>query len=75
LAIASLLASPLRLMTADRANIDLKIALCIAVIILVDILWLWVGVAVGRANLTPFAERGMNVAMAATILIATAFSL
>jgi threonine/homoserine/homoserine lactone efflux protein len=75
LAIASLLSSPLQLTATDRANIGLKIALCIAVIILVDIVWLWVGVAVGRTKLTPFAERGMNVAMAATILIATAFSL
>jgi len=36
--------------------------------------WLWIGVAVGRTNLTDRGERTMNVAMAATILIATAFS-
>ena len=74
LAIASLLASPLQLTLSERTNIGFKIALCIAVIIFVDIVWLWVGVAVGRTTLTPFAERSMNVAMAATILIATAFS-
>ncbi|HEY2782241.1 MAG TPA: LysE family transporter [Steroidobacteraceae bacterium] len=74
LAIGSLLASPLQLTATERGNIGLKVVLCVAVIIVVDIVWLWVGVAVGRTTLTPFAERGMNVAMAATILIATAFS-
>jgi threonine/homoserine/homoserine lactone efflux protein len=75
LAIASLLASPLQLTAGASANIVLKVALCIAVIVIVDIVWLWVGVAVGRAKLTPMGERIMNVAMGATILIATAFSL
>ena len=75
LAIASLLASPLQLKVGEGANIVLKVALCIAVIAVVDIVWLWVGVAVGRTKLTPCGERIMNVAMGATILIATASSL
>jgi len=63
------------LTVGESANIVLKIALCIAVIIVVDIVWLWVGVAVGRTKLTPFGERIMNIAMGATILTATALSL
>jgi threonine/homoserine/homoserine lactone efflux protein len=74
LAMASLLASPLQLTARESVNILMKMALCIAVIIVVDITWLWVGVTVGRTKLTPLAERTMNVAMGATILIATAFS-
>ena len=75
LAMTSLLASPLQLTVGGSTNVALKMALCMAVIIIVDILWLWVGVAVGRIKLTAFAERAMNVAMGATILIATAFSI
>jgi hypothetical protein len=63
------------LTVGERANIAAKIALCMAVIIVVDIVWLWVGVALGQAKLTAFAERVINVAMGAAILIATAFSL
>jgi len=74
LAISALLASPLQLAAAESSNIALKIALCIAVILIVDIVWLWIGVAVGRTKMTDRGERTMNVAMAATILIATACS-
>jgi threonine/homoserine/homoserine lactone efflux protein len=74
LAISSLLASPLTLSANSRANIGIKVALCIAVIMLVDIVWLWIGVALGRAKLSRTGERALNVAMGATILIATAFS-
>jgi threonine/homoserine/homoserine lactone efflux protein len=75
LAMTSLLASPLQLTVGGSTNVALKMALCMAVIIVVDIVWLWVGVAVGRIKLTAFAERAVNVAMGATILIATAFSI
>jgi threonine/homoserine/homoserine lactone efflux protein len=75
LAFASLLASPLRLMSSDSGNIALKVALCIAVIIVVDLAWLWFGVAMGRKQLTPLGERSMNIVMSGTILIATALAL
>ncbi len=75
LAITSLLAMPLRLTNDERSNIALKLALVMAVIIWVDLLWLWIGVAVGRARLSARGERVMNVSMGATILIATACSL
>ena len=75
LAITSLLASPLQLMPEENSNIALKIGLCLAVIMTVDIIWLWIGVAVGRAKLSGFAERVMNIAMGLTILVATVVSL
>jgi threonine/homoserine/homoserine lactone efflux protein len=75
LACAALLASPLQLSADASANIGLKSALCMLVILVVDILWLWVGVAVGRMTLTPYAERTMNMVMGGTILLATVFSL
>lgn len=75
LAISSLLASPLQLSADRNASIGVKIALCIAVILLVDIVWLWIGVALGRAKLGSTGERFMNVAMGATILAATVFSI
>jgi threonine/homoserine/homoserine lactone efflux protein len=74
LAISSLLASPLQLAAGELGNIGLKALLCMAVIIVVDIVWLWIGVAVGRTRLSAAGERVMNVAMGATILIATMLS-
>jgi threonine/homoserine/homoserine lactone efflux protein len=74
LAITSLLATPLRLTGGERSDIGLKLALVMAVIICVDLLWLWIGVAVGRARLSAVGERIMNVTMGVTILIATACS-
>lgn len=74
LAISALLATPLRLTAGESANLGLKIALSIGVILCVDIVWLWIGVAVGRVELSRRAERCMNVAMGATILIAAVFS-
>jgi threonine/homoserine/homoserine lactone efflux protein len=75
LAISSLLASPLKLSADTGANVGLKAALCIAVIMFVDIVWLWIGVTLGRMKLTHAGERFANIAMGATILVATAFSL
>jgi threonine/homoserine/homoserine lactone efflux protein len=75
LAIAALLASPLRLAVLQADNIMAKIALSIVVIILVDIAWLWIGVALGRTTLSARGERAMNLAMGATILIATLLAL
>jgi threonine/homoserine/homoserine lactone efflux protein len=75
LAISSLLASPLRLTIRENSNIWLKAALCMAVIIVVDLVWLWIGVVLGRSKLSPAGERFMNVAMGVTILAVTALSL
>ena len=43
-----------------------------AVILVVDIVWLGFGAAIGRARPTPRLERAINVAMGATILATAA---
>lgn len=73
LAMSSLLASPLQLASAKEADIELKMALCMAVILSVDLIWLWCGVTLGRAKLAPTAERIVNISMGVTILIAAVF--
>jgi hypothetical protein len=37
--------------------------------IVVDLIWLWLGAVLGMARLTPMAERTMNMTMGATILL------
>jgi threonine/homoserine/homoserine lactone efflux protein len=37
--------------------------------IVVDLIWLWLGAVVGAARLSPLAERLMNIAMGGTILV------
>lgn len=74
LAIGSLLASPLRLANGGRADIALKQGLCMAVILIVDLAWLWVGVAVGRTRMLPIWERVMNVAMGVLVLMSIVVS-
>jgi threonine/homoserine/homoserine lactone efflux protein len=72
LAFASLLASPLRLATQSTHNVTLKWALCVAVILIVDLVWLWFGVFVGTRKLNPNSERTLNIVMGAAIVGATA---
>jgi len=62
-------------MLGESANIVVKVAICIAVILVVDLAWLGFGVAVGRTRLNPLAERATNMAMGGTILIAAGFAL
>ena len=61
----------------DRPTADafMKWALIVGVVILVDLAWLLVGAALHRATLAPRIERMMNVAFAATILIAAVAAL
>lgn len=68
LAFASLMASA-RLIQGD-ATLDslLKWALCVAVMLVVDLAWVLVGVSLRRATLPPKAERGLNVVLAAMIV-------
>ncbi|NEI71834.1 LysE family transporter [Rhizobium lusitanum] len=68
IAFASLMASYSIVRFNSVADISIKWMVCVLVMILVDIAWLWAGVALGRANLKPAAERIVNVLMASTIL-------
>ncbi len=75
LAFVSLMASFKILETDEVNDAVLKVALCILVMIIVDLAWLWIGTALGRLVLSPSGERTMNVLMGATILVAAAFAL
>jgi threonine/homoserine/homoserine lactone efflux protein len=46
-----------------------KWLLCVIVMIVVDIIWLWLGVVIQKAKLQPQTERLLNIAMGATILL------
>lgn len=66
-AFASLFAS--RSVAVDpQADILLKWALCVAVMLIVDLAWLFVGVAMNQASLRPAPERALNLCLAAMIL-------
>jgi threonine/homoserine/homoserine lactone efflux protein len=68
-AFASLFAS--RSVAADpSADILLKWALCVGVMLIVDLAWLLIGVAMNQTSLRPAAERTLNFCLAAMILAA-----
>ena len=54
----------------DRQTLDLSVKwlICVAVMVVVDLAWLWLGVVVGKARMTPKAERAMNLVMGGLIL-------
>jgi threonine/homoserine/homoserine lactone efflux protein len=49
-------------------DLGIKWLVCVVVMVVVDLAWLALGVAVGRARLSPRAERGMNWIMGGLIL-------
>jgi threonine/homoserine/homoserine lactone efflux protein len=67
-AFVSLMASYSIVRTNSFADSAIKWLLCVIVMIVVDIVWLWLGVVIQKANLTPKAERALNIAMGLTIL-------
>jgi threonine/homoserine/homoserine lactone efflux protein len=71
MAFASLMGSYSVIRTSASADVALKWLLCVAVMIIVDIAWLWAGSALQKANPEPVTERVINVAMGATILFTT----
>lgn len=71
LAFASLFGSFVVLQPALGTSDTLaKWTLCVAVMIVVDFAWLALGASLGRIVLRPAAERVMNVAMGAAIILA-----
>jgi len=71
IAFASLMGS-FTLLQNTVANALLKWAICVVVMICVDLAWLWVGALVGAVKLRPTAERAMNVTMGVAIAAACA---
>jgi threonine/homoserine/homoserine lactone efflux protein len=75
IAFASLLASQ-TLVEHDRPlDALLKWVICVIVAIVVDIVWLYVGVRLRQATLQPRTERILNFTLATTILLAAICSL
>jgi threonine/homoserine/homoserine lactone efflux protein len=75
IAFASLLASQTLVEHDHQVDVLLKWFLCVIVAIVVDLVWLFVGVRLKRATLRPFTERVLNFTLAATILLAAIFTL
>jgi len=69
-AFASLLASQTLVEHNRHVDAILKWAICVIVAIVVDIIWLYVGVRLKQASLRPQTERILNFTLAATILLA-----
>jgi threonine/homoserine/homoserine lactone efflux protein len=69
IAFASLMASYPIVGDHETTDLWIKWLICVAVMVLVDLAWLWLGVVVGKARLTPRAERVMNLAMGGLILV------
>ena len=70
LAFASLMASTTLIGSGVSADAALKWALIVAVILVVDMVWVLLGAVLHRAVLPPRIERAMNLAFAAAILAA-----
>jgi threonine/homoserine/homoserine lactone efflux protein len=75
IAFASLLASQTLVAHDLQADALLKWIICVIVAIVVDMIWLYVGVKLQRAALRPVTERLLNFTLAATILVAAIFTL
>ncbi|WP_210485106.1 LysE family translocator [Microvirga antarctica] len=67
LSFASLMGSYTILHAAPQFDAIAKWAICVVVMIVVDLIWLGVGVALNRAPLSPRNERILNVVMGCTI--------
>lgn len=75
IAFASLLASQTLVEHDRQLDALLKWIICVIVAIVVDIVWLYVGVKLQRAALQPRTERALNVILATTILLGAIFAL
>ncbi len=73
-AFATLFASRPIVNTSHGADEAVKWILCVLVMLVVDIVWLLVGVSLHRAALRPAIERILNVGLGATILGAAAMA-
>jgi threonine/homoserine/homoserine lactone efflux protein len=73
-AFATLFASQTIVSTSQAADMALKWVLCVLVMIIVDIAWLFVGVALNQAAPRPVTERILNVSLGAMILGAAALA-
>jgi threonine/homoserine/homoserine lactone efflux protein len=73
LAFVSLLASRALVEGSHRNDVLVKWLLCLAVILVVDLAWLFAGVQLRRLRLARRAERVLNRTLGATVLLAAMF--
>jgi threonine/homoserine/homoserine lactone efflux protein len=73
IAFASLMGS-FELLQNPRASAVAEWTVCVAVMLIVDLAWLWAGAAIGSIKLGRRRERMMNVAMGLAIVAACAAS-
>lgn len=69
MAFISLMASYSIIESNKSVDITLKWSLCVVTMIVVDLIWLWIGALVQKAQLKPRTERVINVIMGMTILL------
>ncbi|EJJ28482.1 LysE family translocator [Rhizobium sp. CF142] len=74
IAFASLFAA-YRLSQDGALDMQAKWALCVFVMIVVDIFWLWLGVVLGKVRLEPSSERLLNICFGLVILATAVLSL
>jgi len=74
IAFASLMGS-FTLMADRMANAVTKWTICVAVMVIVDLAWLWAGAQIGSVKLNARSERLMNIAMGLAIAVACAVAL
>jgi threonine/homoserine/homoserine lactone efflux protein len=68
IAFASLMAAYPIVRQRPPLDLGIKWGVCVVVMVVVDLAWLGLGVAVGKARLSPRAERAMNWIMGGLIL-------
>jgi threonine/homoserine/homoserine lactone efflux protein len=74
IAFASLFAA-YRLSQDGALDMQAKWALCVLVMIVVDIFWLWLGVVLGKVQMGPSSERVLNICFGLVILATAILSL
>jgi len=76
LTFGALLAFPPLVEPADAvADLALKAGLCVVVMVVVDLAWLWAGAATRVLTLSPRHERGVNLAMGGTVALSALLGL
>lgn len=49
--------------------VEVKLLCCVMIMIVVDLLWLWFGIAIGQAPWSASTERRLNILMGITVAV------
>ena len=74
-AFASIMAAYLIVRSNSAGDLAIKWLICVAVMMSVDIAWLWAGGILGKARLKPRQERALNIVMSGAIVATTLLAL